>query len=120
MVGQDRATGVTCGPAGPGRPGRPVSPVVIVALCCAVAVSLLLHHGDASSPDDELVSGCDRLCQARNMIVKAKEALDNKAAAELMLLRVRALPVFSCCNCEGELSLPSLDLMVNVCTRQLS
>lgn len=76
---------------GTGRHGRLVSPVVVVAMCCAVAVSLLLHHGDASSRD-ELVSGCDRLCQARDMILNAKKALDNKAAAELMLLRVRNCP----------------------------
>lgn len=59
----------------------------VLGLCC-VAVALQLRRGPAG---DELVSsGCDRLCQARTMILRAKEALDNKAAAELMLLRVLA------------------------------
>ena len=34
--------------------------------------------------------GSSRLCQARDMILRAKAALDNKAKAELMLLKVRA------------------------------
>ena len=63
-------------------------PVVALAFCAAVAV-VWLHHGAASRVERvELVSDCGTLCQARNLILNTKNALDNKAEAELMLLRV--------------------------------
>jgi hypothetical protein len=61
-------------------------PVVALAFCAAAAV-VWLHHG-TSLRVDELVSDCGTLCQARNLILNTKNALDNKAEAELMLLRV--------------------------------
>ena len=63
-------------------------PVVALAFCASAAV-VWLHHGAASRVERvELVSDCGTLCQARNLILNTKNALDNKAQAELMLLRV--------------------------------
>jgi len=69
------------------RNRRLASPAA-AALCIAAVVLCLQHY---SSPD-ELIS-CGKLCQAKNMILRAKQALDNKAAAELMLLRVVLAPL---------------------------
>jgi hypothetical protein len=67
-----------------------------LALCVAAAAALVLRQEVGGARSEELM-GCDRLCQARNMILRAREALDNKAAAELMLLKVSAPQPASCC-----------------------
>lgn len=68
-----------------------------LALCVAAAAALVLGQHGGGARREELM-GCDRLCQARNMILRAREALDNKAAAELMLLKVSAPQPASCCS----------------------
>ena len=58
----------------------------------ALSVVCLLQLQRRYATAGVLVSRCgsSRLCQARDMILRAKAALDNKAKAELMLLKVRA------------------------------
>ena len=54
----------------------------------ALAALLCLWHAALRGAPAELERvGCDTLCQARNMIVRAKQALDSKAQAELRILR---------------------------------
>ena len=78
-------------------------PVLIWRLTCpleeqqivrlfALSVVCLLQLQRRYATAGVLVSRCgsSRLCQARDMILRAKAALDNKAKAELMLLKVRA------------------------------
>lgn len=59
-----------------------------LAVAMAMAALLCLWHAALRGAPAELERvGCDTLCQARNMIVRAKQALDSKAQAELRILR---------------------------------
>jgi len=86
---------------------RLASPAAVVL--CIAAVVLCLQH--LSSPD-ELIS-CGKLCQAKNMILRAKQALDNKAAAELMLLRVVFAPLLRPTICR----LQEIMVLLGICPR---
>ena len=63
--------------------------LVVVAICCSLA---------GISTPVKLEQGCGRLCQARNMILNAKKALDNKADSEIRLLQVQQHCSFKCFN----------------------
>ena len=64
----------------------------VLVLSVSVALMLVQHYGQDDALPSELVTSsasCGRLCQAREMILRAKRSLDKKAQAELMLLKVR-------------------------------